>query len=86
MDNILAFNEILTSPFAIMSYVNTAIELTATPFNNIWNWISNSITELVTGEDVPEKNRLIKRGAYKNMTSAERAAIKLTPFKNLWEL
>ena len=84
--NILAFNEILTSPFAIMSYVNTAIELTATPFNDIWNWISNSITELITGEDIPEKDRLIKRGAYKNMTPAERATIKLTPFKNLWEL
>lgn len=84
--NILAFNEVITSPFAITSYVNTAIELGTTPFNDIWNWVSDSIVELFTGEEAPDKQRLIKRGAYKNMTPAERAVIKLTPFKNIWEL
>lgn len=68
-----AINTIKT-PFPIYSYYDNFTSLISIIPETTYNIISN------------EKSDKIDRGAYEDWTKAQKYGLKLTPFKNLWEL
>lgn len=78
--NVVDMLRVIKSPTAITSYVENMFELFQQPVGIMYE----STKAMLKGEDYRTKR--IRRGAYKNWTEGERAAMKLTPFKNLIEL
>lgn len=78
--NLIDMAAVVKSPSAIIDYVGNMFELFSSPvgilYDNIVNWIR--------GERY--RSKVIKRGAYKGWTKEQRDLMKLTPFRNLWEL
>lgn len=79
--NLLDMMKVINDPFAISNYINTYFSLLTGPFNIVTD---NLMTLL--DEDFQIDNNVIQRGAYRGWTKFEQKLMKLTPFKNLFEL
>lgn len=79
--NLFDMMKVINDPFAIANYVNTYLSLITGPFNIV----TDNIMTLID-EDFQVDNNVIQRGAYRGWTKFEQKLMKLTPFKNLFEL